>query len=902
MKISLMCGLWQSIVDFITGFFALIPQFIYFIYTCCASILDFFQYLIRKLIGLDVYYINTEEQQGDIVLQFIKGVLGINKDPAYSAISTVFWSLVIFGVIVLVVSTIFSVIKNQYNYDKEKSQPMKIVFESIKSLSLMAIIPVVCIFGITLSNIFLGALDTITTSSSTAQISETFETSSVKHEDFFEKGKTKNGYETYSSYDFFGAKAYTNMQTFSGVLFEVSCHSANRVRSGSYEASKQTTAGDGFLWSDFGIFTSDVENKVEREENVASMIDYAFAHNLQAKEKQTASVLGKDSVVLTSSFLYLQSAVWYFGLINFDNFSKYNVGLVWYYYNLWAFNFFLAFAGIIVCLTIFTNIIFGLSLRLFELLGLFMVFPTLIGITPLDDRRAIKDWNGKFLGNILMAYGAVAGLNISFLIMKEVENIIFFSSAILNNIVSMIIIMTVLLVIKDFIKLVSGFIKAEDSNTAGQGVKSTLAEPMKKTVKAGLKAAQIAAKVLPAGSVVAMAASTLAKSRIMAKQAMINHEFSDVNDLRKDEKTKKAQLEIAQQELSDKSGDMQEFFESAKGDEGSAANVTAGRAKAVDAGMSADFYDDFVEKLDVSNNIIDSSGMSDEEKTKAKEKARQELVQETMEEVSRSSTHRDPIDDAQEGLNNTQEQIKARLEEKKKKEEEVFNPKKEKTGMRKKLADIKGTTFKFVGSVTGTTANWKALKKAGIVDEMNMVVQNIFQAFGPEKQRRKIADGTSKFITEKQKTKNKEFEAKQKSKALREESRLNNVMLGQMKNFVYEHRREMERQNTFTADTVIDRTDTGDETRRVEEIKKALKKTIGKEFEYSSMAEINKLAKKLGNPRIIKLYSDYARGFVRKCEMISQDKILTQDLKQKQIIQHHEKMVKNLIRLWKTSQ
>ena len=79
MKLSLLSGLLSSwfskLVDFITGFFAFIPMSIYFIYASVASLLDFFQYVIRKLAGLDSYYVTingvTEERQGDILVEFI---------------------------------------------------------------------------------------------------------------------------------------------------------------------------------------------------------------------------------------------------------------------------------------------------------------------------------------------------------------------------------------------------------------------------------------------------------------------------------------------------------------------------------------------------------------------------------------------------------------------------------------------------------------------------------------------------------------------------------------------------------------------------------------------------------------------------------------------------------------
>ena len=142
---------FKKIENIILGIFAIIPQVIYFLYTSVASLLDVCQMLIRKLAGLDVYYVANSttgqytEKQRDILKEFIEGILGINKQ--YSALSTVFWALVIFAVIVLVIATILAIIKAQYNYDSEKSSPMKIIGNSLKSLATIAITPLIASFS-----------------------------------------------------------------------------------------------------------------------------------------------------------------------------------------------------------------------------------------------------------------------------------------------------------------------------------------------------------------------------------------------------------------------------------------------------------------------------------------------------------------------------------------------------------------------------------------------------------------------------------------------------------------------------------------------------------------------------------------------------------------------------------
>lgn len=527
---SMLGGWFDKIVDFIVGFFAFIPQLIYFLYASIASFLDLLQYLIRKLAGLDVYYVDGQEVSGDLITSFIKGILGIDKSPTYSAISTVFWSLVIFGVILLFVTTIISIIKAHYNYDSNKASPMRILFSSIKSLATMVIVPVVAIFGIYLANILLSTLDKITASSSAAVLSEVYEADAISK---FKAGEDAQGNLCYSSFDYFSAGSYSNTPTFSGMLFEVAGYSCNRVRSGDY--SIVTSQGDTSKWDNMGVFYVS-SSSADQRETLAYQIDYAFANNLTlANSYSSVKVEGTDDAAdLWSSLRFGFSATCSAGLFNVTSFSKYNVGLVWYFYDLWAFNWILGFAGIIISATMFGNIIFGLMTRLLQVVALFIIFPALIGIMPLDEGNAFSSWRKQFVGDILMAFGAVVGMNIFFLILPYFQSISFFNNSFLDGIMNMIIVIAGLTLIKNFISLVSGFVGGGDANKTGEatrqdvtasavkGVVGTLGasavgvaavSPMLGGVKTGVKAAgkKIAGSKL--GQKVAAATASKAQTR-----------------------------------------------------------------------------------------------------------------------------------------------------------------------------------------------------------------------------------------------------------------------------------------------------------------------------------------------------------------------------------------------------
>lgn len=460
-----MLGSWfDKIVDFIVGFFAFIPQLIYFLYASIASFLDLLQYLVRKLAGLDVYYVDGQAQSGDLIVSFIKGIVGIDKSPTYSAVSTVFWSLVIFGVILLFVTTIVAIIKAHYNYDSNKSSPMRILFASIKSLATMAIVPIVAIFGVLLANIILGTLDTVTSASSASVLYGIFEPDAVKK---FKAGEDTRGNLCYTSFDYFSAGAYTNTSTFSGMLFEVAGNSCNRVRSGDYGIVTQQN--DNSKWDNMGVFYVSTDNSDQRE-SLAKQVDYAFANNLTLASPWSSVKLEgtSDAGDLWSSLRFGYSLTISAGLFNVKSFSKYNVGLVWYFYDLWAFNWILGFAGIIISATMFGNIIFGLMTRLLQVIALFIIFPALIGIMPLDEGNAFSSWRKQFVSNILMAFGAVVGMNIFFLILPFFQTISFFNNYFLDGIMNMIIVIAGLTLIKKFINMVSGFVGGEDANKTGE--------------------------------------------------------------------------------------------------------------------------------------------------------------------------------------------------------------------------------------------------------------------------------------------------------------------------------------------------------------------------------------------------------------------------------------------------
>lgn len=468
---QLLASLWTKIGDIVAGFFAIIPQAMYFLYTSLASIIDLCQFIFRKLAGLETYYYNDNIKSGDILIDFIEGVLGINKQ--YSALNTVFWSLVIFGVIVLTLMTILTLIKAQYNYDSEKSSPSYIIRKSVKAIFTMALVPLCTLFGLYLSQAMFKALDTITSNNAESQINEVFETDAINN---FSYSTSENGSKIYSSYDFFNEREWCTNFTFSGYLFEICSEDANRVRYGSY-----TPNGGG--WDNMGVFYTNVADVGQAREIVANQIDFAFKNNLTLNSRKTVSISGDEaSAAIGSSLAYGPSAGFAAGLINVKGFSKYNVGLVWSYYNLWAFNFLLAFIGVAACISLFSSLLFGLFTRILFSVVLFMVYSPIVGIMPFDDGNAYKEWQKQFISYLLSAYTSVFAVNILFILLPAFFSIAFFNIDFLDGIVRLLIMIAGLTMAKRFVAIFSNFLGAQNIDELGQASKKSASAPTMKAV------------------------------------------------------------------------------------------------------------------------------------------------------------------------------------------------------------------------------------------------------------------------------------------------------------------------------------------------------------------------------------------------------------------------------------
>ena len=519
---------WQKLLTIVDA----IPKLIFLLYTCVASAVDAMQLLVRRLCGLDLYINNAGEvvRDQDPLTEFINGILGIgDTSGAMQALNTTFWSLTIFALILLSLTTIVAIIKSHYNEDVGKTSPAKILYGAFKSILTFFIVPAAVVIGLQLSSLLLRTLDDITAGTTdAATIDGIYGSNNRQRFAPYTSGYEGDTFSSYGGYDMFGIGQPATNSPISGQLFRAAAYNCNRFRTGGY--TLDNINGDGPSMSMGGLFGQgpSYEAAADKMEYVAYQVDYAFINNLQLSSPYNYNTL-KANANDTENGARIRHLEFAFDR-SLDSFSKYDIAFVWVYYDLWNFNFIVGFAGAISAFGIMISIIIGLMMRLIKSAAMFLIYPPLLGLAPMDDFKAFKSWSNEFIKQILSAFGAIVGLNLLFLILPYVQQISFFDIGLLDAIVNCVFLITGLIMAKDFISMVAGFVGGGDVFSTGDGAKGQVAKTMGTGIKAAVGAGAMVTKagLLPASVAFRGGKALAAKRRVKrlneAKDAIDKYE------------------------------------------------------------------------------------------------------------------------------------------------------------------------------------------------------------------------------------------------------------------------------------------------------------------------------------------------------------------------------------------
>lgn len=474
----------EKIASWVGALFSIIPKTLYLLITFAMQIVDIIQLLFQKLAGLDVYYVTENgtatKESGDFLIYFLRKVL-FEK----GTLNTVFWSIVILGLFLLVFATIVAVIRTQYNYDEKPVSPTKVVGQAIKSLLSFAIVPIVAFFGVYLGNIFLQAINSATTVQGDTMKFD--ESAKIKLEPY----TLSDGKKTYSGINLFGQNIGMRNDTFSGMVFRASSYRANRIRNNAdfralCDGSKETMAGSVYSGVTFGMF----EVTANDYETAAKRLDDAFVFNYRLDQFAYVNWKASTETALTMSVGVLFNDFTVAGYaVPYKTFSRYNVAWVWFYYDLWQFDYVMAIISIVALAIIYLNITSAMMKRAIELTMLMIVSPAVVAVTPLDGGGMQKRWRENFIKKTLSAYGAVVGVNLLFIILPVIRNVNFFNIPIVDTIVQLLFTIVGLTCIKDFMKMMSELVGGEDAQSIGADVNKKMADT---AMKVGSVAASVA--------------------------------------------------------------------------------------------------------------------------------------------------------------------------------------------------------------------------------------------------------------------------------------------------------------------------------------------------------------------------------------------------------------------------
>lgn len=474
----------EKIASWVGALFSIIPKTLYLLITFAMQIVDIIQLLFQKLAGLDVYYVTENgtatQESGDFLIYFLRKVL-FEK----GTLNTVFWSIVILGLFLLVFATIVAVIRTQYNYDEKPVSPTKVVGQAIKSLLSFAIVPIVAFFGVYLGNIFLQAINSATTVQ--GETMKFDESAKIKLEPY----TLSDGKKTYSGINLFGHNIGMRNDTFSGMVFRAASYRANRIRNNAdfralCDGSKETMAGSVYSGVTFGMF----EVTGNDHETAAKRLDDAFVYNYRLDQFAFVNWAASAETALTMSVGVLFNDFTVAGYaVPYKTFSRYNVAWVWFYYDLWQFDYVMAIISIVALAIIYLNITSAMMKRAIELTMLMIVSPAVVAVTPLDGGGMQKRWRENFIKKTLSAYGAVVGVNLLFIILPIIRNVNFFNIPIVDTIVQLLFTIVGLTCIKDFMKMMSELVGGEDAQSIGADVNKKIADT---AMKVGSVAASVA--------------------------------------------------------------------------------------------------------------------------------------------------------------------------------------------------------------------------------------------------------------------------------------------------------------------------------------------------------------------------------------------------------------------------
>lgn len=352
----------------------LFSEIFYIIGILFFGVIDILQSVFRKLAGLDVVYYGSKAVNGDILTSILRSQIVMDTMIAVA----------VFAIALVIIATIVQMIRTEYTTEGSKNSKESIFAKGLKSLVMFILIPVVCFFGIRVSNYLLQAIDYATSSTGSRSLSGAVFAASVVDANRI----SANMEGEFSITDI----TITNLLV---SLFAGDKQSAHMGKEGGRVYVK------GFKET---LSVTDANNDSKNRSNLGKKIDELMT--MPSDSAKTANRGGYgDGILVTGKLNYM------------------NITAVSFFYAFSKMNFLIMYVGAFMVLQALFNASMGMVVRMYKVTALFILAPAAIGLQPLDDGAAYKKWRTGFISNVLSAYGVIIALNLFFAIAGVVSGI-----------------------------------------------------------------------------------------------------------------------------------------------------------------------------------------------------------------------------------------------------------------------------------------------------------------------------------------------------------------------------------------------------------------------------------------------------------------------------------------------
>ena len=321
---------------------------------------------------------------------------GISYDPATivltnSTIQTIFKSMLILGVVVLLITTFVAVIKTEFNSFAEGNSKTKVLGMTGRAVVNLLVIPVCCILGVMMANVLLRSIHSAINRGSNSTLATqvfvavSYSANWARQDDDFVKAYNL-GYNrlytlTESNYPGFEYADMIDAAFLNNVSFTIPA-GTNLVSTSKPSKLK------AILSDEVGVFAP---------------IDNFYTN---------AKKIGKE---ITNSK-------------NVSSFSIYNNKMVMAFYNIVDINKFVGIVAIILVGYNMLMMVLGLIKRLFDIGMYYLISPPIIALYPLDKGEGIKAWRLKFITATFSAYGGLVAIDMFLVLLPIILSIDFVSA------------------------------------------------------------------------------------------------------------------------------------------------------------------------------------------------------------------------------------------------------------------------------------------------------------------------------------------------------------------------------------------------------------------------------------------------------------------------------------------